>query len=123
MNEKYNTVMPESDDTAICIQVDKPISKEGYRDNFLPKLTDMVQKKGEARILVYFQTFQGWEEEAAGFDMEAVATYGKYVGKLAFVNPPEKVIFKIKLQQPMIKGDVQFFAENDLQTALRWIKS
>lgn len=123
MNEKFNTIMPESDDTAICIEVDKPISAEGYRDNFLPKLSKMVEQNGEARILIYFKTYKGWEEGAAGFDMESTATYGKHVAKLAFVNPPEKVIFKSKIKQPMIRGEVKFFEETDLQNAIKWVKS
>ena len=123
MNEKYNTVMPETDDRVICMQVDKPISKEGYRDNFMPRLRAMMDLHGEIRILVYFKQYDGWEEQAAGFDIETSVQYGKYVKKLAFVNPPEKMIFSYKSREPMIHGEMEYFDEEDLNKAIKWVKS
>ncbi len=123
MNEKYNTVMPETDDYTICMQVDKPISKEGYRDNFMPRLREMMDKHGELRILVYFKKYDGWEEQAAGFDIETTVNYGKFVKKMAFVNPPEKMIFNNKIREPLISGELEYFSEEDLKKAIKWVKS
>jgi len=123
VSEKYNIVMPETDDRTVCMEVDKPISKEGYRDNFLPRLQEILDKHGEIRILVYFKTYKGWEEEAVGFDMESTLVFGRHVVKMAVVNPPEKMIFSLKMRQPMIHGDLEFFNEADLQKAISWVKA
>ncbi len=123
MNEKFNTIMPETTDHVLCMQVDKPISQEGYRDNFLPRLKQMLENTGEIRLLVYFKTFKGWEEGATAFDMETTAKYGKHVKKLAFVNPPEKVMFKTKLQKSMFAGEISYFEETELDRALSWVKA
>lgn len=123
VHEKYNTIMPETDEKTLCVEVDKPISGEGYRDNFLPRLKNMVEKTGEARILIYFKKYEGWEEQAANFDMQTTVEYGKFVKKLAFVNPPEKLVFKNKIKEPLFKGETQFFTETDLPKALSWVKS
>lgn len=123
MNEKYNTVMPETDDRTLCMQIDKPISKEGYRDNFIPRIKEIIDKHGEIRILIYFKQYDGWEEQAAGFDIETTVQYGRYVKKLAFINPSEKMIFNNKIREPLIKGDTEYFEEEDLDKAIKWVKN
>ncbi len=122
MHQKFNTVMKETDDRTVCMMIDKPISPEGYKENFMPRVLDMLKRNGEIRVLVYYKEFKGWEEEATKFDSEALVQYGQYVKKLAFVNPPEKEIFHKKMTKPLIKGDIRFFAEADLQEALDWVK-
>ena len=114
--------MPESDEFALCMQVDKPISEEGYRDNFIPRITEMVDKNGEIRLLVYFKKYDGWEQEAVGFDLESTLNFGKYVKRFALVNTPEKMMFAYKLKQPMINGEIKFFGEDELPKALVWVK-
>lgn len=120
---KYNTVMPETDDRTVCMEVDKPISLEGYKDNFLPHVENIMEKHGELRILVYFKEYKGWEEEAAKFDIEQTLHYGKHITKLAYVNPPEKIIFANKVRKPLIKGEIKFFEEKELSKAIDWVKA
>ena len=75
-NEKYNVIMPESTDQALCVMIDRPIS-DGYSENFLPRVDKMIEIHGEIRVLIYFKVFQGWEEDAARHDMRAFAEYAK----------------------------------------------
>lgn len=120
---KFNDLMPESDERAICFEISKPISSEGYDLNFLPKLQNMIEEQGSAAILVYFKNYQGWEEEAALADMAATFQFGAKIRKLAFVNAPEKYNTQLNVRQPLIDGDFKFFEESELQTALEWVKS
>lgn len=123
MEHKFNTVMDETDDRAVCIMVDKPISPEGYQQNFMPRVRDLLKNNGEIRILIYYKEFKGWEEEATKFDAEALVQYGQHVKKLAFVNPPEKEVFHKKMVSPLIKGEIKFFSEEELDDALSWVKA
>lgn len=121
-NEKYQTIMPETDGRVLCVQVDKPISKVGYEQNFLPRLQNMLQEHGELRVLIYYKDYQGWEMEAAQNDMEAVLVYGKKVRKLALVNPPDREVFRREFKKPLISGELVVFKEEELSDAISWVK-
>ncbi len=122
-NKKYNTIMPQTTDRVICIEVDKPISKEGYEENFLPRVVEMIKKHGEIRILVHYKEFHGWEESAAKLDLQASAEYHSKLKKIALVNTPEKEIFHRKFKQKILGGDVQFFNKDELEKAIEWVSN
>ena len=121
-NDKFNTIMPETEANIICIQVDKPISEQGYKENFILKIQNILEDYDTFKILVYYKEFKGWEENAAQLDMAAFVDFGSRLEKLALVNPPHKEILSRKLMKPMVGGDIQIFKENDLKLALSWIK-
>lgn len=120
-NDKYNIVMPQSTDRVLCMQVDKTISKEGYTENFLPKLQAMIDNYGEVRLLIYYREFKGWEQAAAREDMLSSAKFGQKVKKLAMVNPPETEIFRSKISESNLSGELKVFQENDLEKAIEWV--
>lgn len=120
--EKYNILMPESDDAALCIQVDKPISKEGYEENFCPRMRDMIARHGGVRLLLYFTNYQGWEPEAALTNMGALTEFGPKVIKYAMVNPPNKEILRRKVNGLLISGETRVFEASELQDAIAWVK-
>ena len=122
-NDKYNIVMPQSTDRVLCMQVDKTISEEGYKENFLPRLQSMIDKYGEARLLIYYREFKGWEQAAAKEDMLSSAKFGQKIKKLAMVNPPETEIFRSKLSESNLSGETKAFKEKDLEKAIEWVSS
>jgi hypothetical protein len=122
-NDKYNIVMPQTTDRVLCMQVDKTISEEGYRDNFLPKLQDMIEKYGEIRLLIYYREFKGWEQAAAKEDMLSSVKFGQKVKKLAMVNPPETEIFRSKISESNLSGETKAFKEKDLEKAIEWVNA
>jgi hypothetical protein len=71
MNDKFNTIMPETTDRTLCMMVDRPISADGYKENFLPRVKNMLERYGEIRCLIYFKNYQGWEEAAAAMNFSA----------------------------------------------------
>ena len=123
INNKFNKIMPETDDRVLCVEIIKPISDEGYELNFLAKLDKMLALHGEIRIVIYYSDYKGWEPEAALNDMNATLKYGKNVKKLALVNPPEREIFQRKIKQSLVKGEIQYFNKENLQGAIKWAKS
>ncbi len=123
VNEKFNTIMPETTDRVLCIQVDRLISCEGYRENFIPRLEKMIEKYGEIRLLVNYLKFEGWENDAAKEDMFLSVSMGKKIKKLAFVNTPESEIFRRIMIEENISGETKLFSKDQLQEAIDWVKS
>lgn len=123
VNEKFNTIMPETTDRVLCVQIDRLISEVGYKQNFLPRLEKMVNKFGEICLLVYYKNFKGWEHDAAKEDMVSYAQFGKKIKKYALVNPPESEIFRRKMIDENISGETRIFSEEQLQEAIEWVKS
>lgn len=121
--EKYNEVMPQTTDRVLCIAVDKPVSVEGYEENFLPRIKKMIEKTGEIRLLIWWRHYKGWELGAAIDDLEATARFGSKVKKMAYVNAPEKLIEKVSIQKSLYAGQIHFYESDALDEALDWVNS
>lgn len=120
-NDKFNSIMPQTTDKVLCIEVDRVISAEGYAENFLPRAKEMIARHGELRVLVNYKNFKGWEAEAAKMDMMAAANMGKHLKKAALVNPPKSEIFQRKMKDAIMSGEFKFFNEDEFDRALTWV--
>jgi hypothetical protein len=120
---KYNIVMPETDDRVLCLRVEKPISPEGYSENFAPRIRAMIEKHGGIRLLVYFCAYKGWEAEAALMNMGGLVEFGPKVIKFAMVNPPKKELVRHNVNKPLMAGETRTFEESELAEALAWVRS
>lgn len=114
--------MPETTDRELCIMVDRPMSAEGYKDNFMPRIQAMLEKYGELRILAYFKNYQGWEQEAATMDFATTPLIATKLKKCALVNPPESILLAAAIKKPITLGETKVFTEQELSQALVWIK-
>lgn len=119
----FNTIISDDGAPVLHLEIDRVISAKGYKENFLPRLEEMVEKHGEIRLLVHYKDFKGWETEAAQLDMFFSATLGKNAVKLAMVNPPKAEVFQRMLKKDLIKGEIKLFNDADLEDALSWIAS
>lgn len=122
MADHFNEIMPESDARVLCIRITKPISYDGFKNNFLPHLESLLKTSGEIRLLVDYADFRGWEAQAALEDFETFFKFGTKIKKMAFVSPPEKEIFKLKINRPLIGGEIRFFNKDELDVALDWVR-
>jgi hypothetical protein len=117
-----NHFVPEwSNGPVIAFDIAHPISVDGFREKFLPVLEEKINEYGEVRILLHFTEYQGWEEAAARLDLDTTARFGRYVTKLAVVNPTRTVILLYKVKEPLLNGEARFFSHGDLAEALKWI--
>lgn len=123
LNEKFNRLMPESEGPTLCYEISKPISVEGYEENFLIPARGLIAKYGEIRILNYFTSPIVWEEQAAIMDIGAHLEMGKYLKKIAFVNAPEKEIMARLIRTKLTSAEMRFFATAELKDAILWVKS
>lgn len=121
--DKYNPIMPESDDRVLCIRVEKPISSEGYSENFTPRIRAMIEKHGGIRFLIHFKEYQGWEAEAALMDMAGLVEFGPKVIKFAMVNPPKTEMLRYNVKKPLLSGEARTFEERELAEAIAWVKA
>ena len=119
---QLNEIMPETDDRVICIRVDKPISGEGYKTLFLPLAHKMAADHGEIRMVVLFEKFQGWEEEAAMTDLASTMFLAHHLKKLAIVNLPDNMVQYIGMRQAALKTDLRIFDTHQFQDALNWAR-
>lgn len=120
---KYNDIIPEwSTEEALWFKIDKPISQEGFDNNFLPKIKGLLDSGSGMRIGLYFEQYKGYERDAVGSELAALLEYGKYVNKIAVLNPPEKVILHFKLKQPLIEGEIKYFEMAQQDEAIAWLK-
>ncbi len=122
MNKKYNTIMPESEGCVLCIMIDKPISAEGYKENYLSRVQKIMEEYGDLRLLVYFKEYHGWEKEAAAMDLASSTETHARVSKNALVNPPPSLIALTQLRKDIRQGETRIFTEEQLQDALKWLK-
>lgn len=123
MNDKFNRLMPESGGATLCYELSKPISKEGYEQNFLTPALAVINKYGELRLLLNYVDYKGWEAEAAHMDIAAHVELGRYLKKLALVNAPEKEIMSRLIKKPLNDAELRFFKREQLQDAIEWVKN
>ena len=119
--ELFNEVMPGCSDKTLYIKVTKPITVKGYKENFLPRVHEIIDKYGEFRLLIHFESFKGWEPEAAREDMETFVKLSGDFSKIALVNPPETEVFRRQIKKGAQKGEVRFFNQEDLEKAKEWV--
>ena len=123
MSEHFNEVMPETTDLVLCMRIVRPITADGYRHNLLDRLDQMIATHGEIRLLVHYDRYAGWEEDAARNNMATLPEYGPKIRRMALVNPPKSAIIDAKVKQPLLKGEVQIFSADALADALEWVSS
>ena len=118
---KFNTILSQPGAPVLHIEIDRVISADGYAENFLPKLEEMVEKHGEIRILIHYKDYKGWEVEAAKQDMFFSVIFAKQIAKLALVNPPEAEVFQRTIKKSMTSGEIKLFNASNLEDAKKWV--
>lgn len=122
-NQKFNEIMPETTECALCMKIYKTITSQGYEENFLPRINEMIETQGTIRVLVYFKDFKGWEADAARNDMQTYARVAKKFTKIALVNPPETEVFRRFVKRAAFTGKLELFNESDLNEAIEWVNA
>ena len=116
-------IRPESDKHTLCVEMTGLISRQDHYDYIVLPLAAMVKKDGWYNFLIYYSpSFKGWEQAAAEQSMQSVADFGEYARRLAYVNPPEKIILRNKLSAPLLGGEIRYFDTDKLQEAVEWVK-
>jgi hypothetical protein len=122
MTDKSVTILSDSDDILACVLYSDVICKKDY-EIFFEKMKQNLENSGRLKVLVVFEeNFKGWEIDAAEANFGSYLHFAPKAEKIAYVNPTRHKIFKAKIAEPLIKGEVRFFDRDSYQEALNWVK-
>jgi hypothetical protein len=117
------TILPESEGNILGVQASDKLTDPDYRDIWIPKLLELIEKYGNVRALIYLDdTFRGWEVAALFDDAKIGIQHGNEFEKIAVVGGPEWVGWSIKMFAHFMKGEVRVFPGEELKAAWNWIK-
>lgn len=113
------TLLPDSDDQTLCLQMTGQITPDEFENKYRQEIEKRIDKNGYFNMLVYYdRNFKGWDPQAAEMNLKAIITLGRKPRKLAYVNPQKSKIMLMKLAQPILEGEIRYFAEDELAEAL-----
>lgn len=122
MEDFHDEIMEETEGPALCYRATRAVSDALYSD-YIERVKAAIRDYGEFRLLIYYNHFPGWDEQAASKDLPFYAEYGRYMKKIALVNAPDKEVIAKLLRKNIIGGELRIFSEDRLQEALAWIKA
>ncbi len=116
------TILPQSTDTVLCIQLTGMVSADEYETKFGAAVEAMATNHKHFNLLVFYdERFEGWSLEAADLSFKNFSQFSPQARKLAYVNAPEARILMMKMMKPMTDAQVRYFDINALNEALGWI--
>ncbi len=115
-------MMPETIRPALCYYARRIITPALYAQ-YVEQVELSIKEFGHFRILINYDHFPGWDHVAAEDDVRFYVDYGKYMKKMALVNPGEKEIMTKLVRKPLIAGELKFFTAEQFDEALAWIRS
>ncbi len=114
-------MMPETIRPALCYYARRIITPALYAQ-YVEQVELSIKEFGHFRILINYDHFPGWDQVAAEDDVRFYVDYGKYMKKMALVNPGEKEIMTKLVRKPLIKGELRIFSADQFDEALEWIR-
>ncbi|HTK84327.1 MAG TPA: STAS/SEC14 domain-containing protein [Patescibacteria group bacterium] len=117
-------IHPASKGNILCFELDGLVTQKDHKKCVVDSLRKTIKKYGEYRVvMIYKPTLKGWEPDAAEQNLEIVLECMPYCKKAAYVNPPKKKIYQMKMTESLIHFDIRYFDTRDLDKALKWIKA
>ena len=91
-------------------------------DAFQQASLPAMQEKGDARVLILLEDFEGWEAGSGWADTQFIETNDKYLSKMAIVGPEEwrdqALMFTLASMRPV---DIRFFLPDEEAVARVWL--
>lgn len=117
------TMLPETDETTLCVRLNGIVTKEDYLQHFEQPLLKILETKKQYNLYAYHAPdFQGWTEEAADLSFKCISSVGHRARKAAYVNAPDSRMLMMKMLKPLMTAEVRYFDEEEHETALKWVK-
>jgi hypothetical protein len=121
MNKGSVRILPETDQNAICVSYSGVITRNEYADKIEPLLHERMAKKKKIKILISYDDFKGWEEDAAVDNLSEMSNFGKHSEKVAYVNAPPSKKKLMETISKSIAGEIRYF--DDYKDAVKWVKA
>ena len=117
------TLLPASKGNLLCFELDGLVTTKDHKKNLVDPLRAAIRKYKKYRVvMVYKPTLEGWEPGAADQNLEIVLECMPFCERAAYVNPPKKKIYQMKMSEPLIDFDIRYFADGELDKALKWVR-
>jgi len=122
--DKTVIILPETDQTTLCLRLTGMITRDEYRNNFDLPLRAMVAAHGFLNLcVIYDKKFEGWTPEAGDLSFKNLSDLGPNARRVAYVNAPDSRLLLMKMMDPVMKAEIRYFDLSEESTALAWIKS
>ena len=116
-------IMPESEGNVLAVKATGKLTAADYEDVFIPKLKEVIEEQGKARMVFYLsETFEGWELGAAWDDAKFGTKHMHEFDKIALVGGPKWVQWGTRLSAHFIRGQIKSFPVSEIEPALEWVK-
>ncbi len=115
-------LLSENEGNILGLKAQGTITREDFHQTLAPRLAALIQAWGKARMLLYL------EEDFEGFNLEALkgeafgAKLRDNLEKVAVVGGSFLINLQIRLGAALMGGEVQTFANSELEEAWDWVR-
>lgn len=103
------------------IAIEGRLEADDY-ERFVPLAEKRIEQHGKISLLIHVQDFSGWSPEALWTDLKFDAEHYAHVRRIAVVATSEGKRWLATLSKPLTGAEVQFFTEDDVDEARRWVR-
>ena len=116
------TILPETTDTALCLQLTGMITPEDFTEFFGNRVEHMATTHNYYNLFIYYDlAFEGWSREAADLSFKNIAKFSPKARRLAYVNAPDSRMLMMKMLSPIMKAEIKYFDDAQKDEALTWV--
>jgi hypothetical protein len=113
--------LAESQGNVIGYKAIGKLTDDDYKE-MVPKLDQLIEEKGNIRMLLQLEDFHGWEMEAAWDDLKFGLKHRNDIERLAVVGDRQWEKLMADLVKPFMSGQVQYFETPELRKAWEWLR-
>lgn len=124
MTKRTIEILPETNDTTLCIRLSGTVTYEDYMDHFDVPVKRIADTNGWYNLYVLHEPdFVGWAKEAADASFRCISEYSPRSRRLAYVNAPDSRRLLMRMLDPIMKAEIKYFDYDDRDEALAWVLS
>ena len=113
--------IPVHEENIFAVRVSGKLHHEDYQ-KFLPELEDLIKENEKISLLIEFDGFRGMDLSAIADDFNFGRKHNDNFEKLAIVGDKKWLKWMTLLASPFIKGEIEYFERQDLQSAWDWLR-
>ncbi len=117
-------IISESDSNVIALKARGTLSHQDYQEVLIPKLENLIQKFGKARVLLDLsEDFHGWDEDAMWDDTKFGIDHRNDFEKLAIIGDIDWYKWDVRLVDVIESCPVVVFRAGEFRKAWRHVRS
>ncbi len=113
--------IPVFEENIYAFKATGKLTDEDYRQ-FLPRLTEVVEKYGPLSLFIELEDFQGWEPKAAWADMKFGLEHAEDFERIAIVGEKRWLKWMTALGNLFTPTEIRYFTRDELQQAWDWLR-